>query len=73
MGDGVYAVLPSLEHLHYTAFEHVYEPAEDTFLLCDGLQQERVSLVARGSGQVTMRLSNCEHVWICMRVPNAHS
>ena len=62
MGDGVCAVLPSLDHLHYTAFERVYEPAEDTFLLCDGLQQERASLVARGSGQVTMRLSGCAYL-----------
>ena len=52
------AEIPSLDHIHYTAFEHVYEPAEDTWLLCDGLERERSFLVARGAGQVVLELGS---------------
>jgi release factor glutamine methyltransferase len=31
------APFPSLDHLHYSEFAGLYEPAEDTFLLCDAL------------------------------------
>ena len=34
------AKLPSLEHLHYTDYDYVYEPSDDTFLLCDALSNE---------------------------------
>jgi len=30
-------IFPSLDHFHYSEFESIYEPAEDTFLLCDAL------------------------------------
>jgi len=32
--------LPSLKHFHYTEFASLYEPAEDTYLLCDSLSQD---------------------------------
>ena len=30
-------IFPSLDHFHYSEFKSIYEPAEDTFLLCDAL------------------------------------
>ena len=36
----VKAKLPSLDHLHYKDYDYVYEPSDDTFLLCDALTNE---------------------------------
>lgn len=41
------AVLPSLAHLSPLDFEHVYEPQEDTWLLCDALLADSADLVQR--------------------------
>jgi len=38
------AEMPSLNHLHYTDFERVYEPSDDTFLLCDAIESDKAHL-----------------------------
>lgn len=35
------AVLPTLDHFLLSDFEHIYEPSDDTFLLCDAIEQDR--------------------------------
>jgi release factor glutamine methyltransferase len=44
------AALPDLSHLTYKDYEHVYEPAGDTYLLADALWLERNSLQQRMEG-----------------------
>ena len=56
------AVLPNLDHLSMVDYNHIYEPAEDTFLACDALLQERgfletlrpMIVMEIGSGSGTM-------------------
>ena len=43
---GERAVMPRLDHLDAADFLHVYEPQEDTWLLCDALLAERALLRA---------------------------
>ena len=39
------AFLPSLEHLTMSDYKNVYEPSEDTFLLCDTLLSENIVFI----------------------------
>jgi len=39
------APMPSMEHLTYRDYEHVYEPSHDTYLLIDALQYELEQLL----------------------------
>lgn len=38
------AKLPSLDHLTMEDFQDVYEPSDDTFLLCDAIENDRAHL-----------------------------
>ena len=42
------AKLPFLDHLLLDDYEHVYEPSEDTYLMCDALHNERRELQRLG-------------------------
>ena len=39
------AVLPSLNHTVLSDWNNVYEPSDDTFLLCDALNQDKVLFI----------------------------
>ncbi|CAM9602644.1 unnamed protein product [Ectocarpus fasciculatus] len=41
------AVLPRLDHTTLSDFDNVYEPSDDTFLLCDALLADRDFITAR--------------------------
>lgn len=40
------AQLPSLEHFLIADFQYIYEPSDDTFLLCDALENDRFDFVS---------------------------
>lgn len=40
------AILPFLDHLTYKDYDNVYEPSEDTFLLCDAINQDVGDIIA---------------------------
>lgn len=42
------AVLPSLDHFSLSDYGFFYEPSDDTFLLCDAIQTDRLLIGSRG-------------------------
>lgn len=40
------AILPNLDHFDLNDAKHVYEPSDDTFLLCDSINKDRDYLVS---------------------------
>jgi release factor glutamine methyltransferase len=42
------ATLPDLNHLFMKDFEAVYEPSDDTFLLCDAIEADKEIIAAQG-------------------------
>ena len=39
------AKLPNLDNLSLLDYEFVYEPSDDTFLLCDSLESDRKEII----------------------------
>lgn len=39
------AILPNMDHFSYKDGQNVYEPAEDTYLLCDGILYDKEFLL----------------------------
>jgi release factor glutamine methyltransferase len=65
----VQAVLPSLEHLHMADYDNVYEPADDTFLRCDALEQDRAFLSTQLCPEVVLEIgsgSGCVITFLAM-------
>jgi len=48
MANNVVAVLPSLTHFSLFDYSFFYEPSDDTFLLCDAIQTDRLLIRSRG-------------------------
>jgi len=46
------ATLPSLDHLLMADYDNVYEPSEDTYLMCDALYNDRAELRSMGCSLV---------------------
>jgi len=75
---------PDLSHLTATDYEHIYEPAEDTFILLDALEKDvdalrdlkpRICLeIGSGSGCVSAFLSDVlgkrESLYLCTDINN---
>ena len=54
--DSTQATLPDLDHFCMSDFEHVYEPAEDTFLLCDAIEHDRRYIVDELSPAIVLEV-----------------
>ena len=62
------AVLPSLEHFSFQDYENFYEPSDDTFLLCDALEQDR-ALIKQQSPKLVLEIgagSGCVITFLSM-------
>lgn len=62
------AELPNLDHFSYKDEEFVYQPAQDTYLLCDGILNDKAFL-REISPTVVMEVgsgSGCVIVYTCM-------
>lgn len=51
------AVLPTLDHFAYDDYESFYEPSDDTFLLCDALEQDR-GLIKEQSPKLVLEIGS---------------
>ena len=65
---GESAVLPSLDHLMMEDYDNVYEPAEDTYLMCDALLQDKTMILA-GQPQISLEIgcgSGCNITYLSL-------
>lgn len=52
------AVLPNLDHFTFTDGQEVYEPSDDTFLLCDALESDREVFKAMAPGVTVLEVGS---------------
>lgn len=60
------AILPNLDHFTMDDYINVYEPSEDTYLLCDAIENDRENIVSLAKSQGLLKSSlNADNIFKC--------